>query len=80
MIALPGGTEGPNGVRVRLVPTASTRSAFAMNSVNIFGRDRVEAPSDSGWLSAIALFPGLVVATGAGSSSANAASCSDASA
>ena len=32
----------------------------------IFGRERVDAPSDSGWLSAIALFPGLVVATGAG--------------
>src|SRR3954465_11703493 len=51
MIALPGGTPGPNGVRVRLEPTANIRSAFAMNSVNIFGRERVEAPSASGGLS-----------------------------
>src|SRR5262249_15119863 len=80
MMVLPGGTPGPNGVLVRLVPTAKTTSALAMNSVYIFGRERVDAPSDNGWLSAIALLPGLVVATGAGINSASAASCSDASA
>ncbi len=74
------GTPGPNGVRVRLEPTANIRSAFAMNSVNIFGRERVEAPSANGWLSGIALLPGLVVTTGAGISSASAASRSLASA
>ena len=79
-MVLPVGTPGPNGVRVRLEPMASTRSAFAMNSVNIFGRERVEAPSASGWLSGIALLPGLVVTTGAGISSASAASRSLASA
>ena len=61
---------------MRLEPMASTRSALAMNSVNIFGRERVEAPSAKGWLSGIALLPGLVVATGAGMSSASAASAS----
>ena len=80
MMALPGGTPGPNGVRVRLEPTAKTRSAFAMNSVNMRGRERVEAPSASGWLSGMALLPGLVVTTGAGMSSASAASRSLASA
>ena len=74
------GTPGPNGVRVRLEPTANIRSAFAMNSVNIFGRERVEAPSANGWLSGIALLPGLVVTTGAGRSSASAAIRSPASA
>ena len=80
MMVLPGGTPGPNGVLVRLEPIASTRSALAMKSVNIFERERVEAPSDSGWLSGIALLPGLVVTTGAGISSASAASRSPASA
>ena len=79
-MVLPAGTPGPNGVLVRLEPIASTRSAFAMKSVNIFGRERVEAPSASGWLSGIALLPGLVVTTGAGISSASAASRSLASA
>ena len=79
-MVLPGGTPGPNGVLVRLEPIASTRSALAMKSVYIFGRERVDAPSDSGWFSGIALLPGLVVATGAGSSSASAASRSPASA
>src|SRR5215468_1572875 len=77
---LPAGTLGPNGVRVRLEPTASTRSAFAMNSMNIFGRERVDAPSASGWLSGMALLPGFVVTTGAGMSSAKALSRSLASA
>ena len=79
-MVLPGGTPGPNGVRVSEDPTANTRSAFAMNSVNIFGRERVEAPSESGWLSGIAPLPGLVMTTGAGTSSANAASAAPASA
>ena len=79
-MVLPGGTPGPNGVRVRLEPTANTRSALAMKSVNILPRERVEAPSDSGWLSGMALLPGLVVTTGAGTSSASAASRSPASA
>ena len=48
MMALPAGTPGPNGVLVRLDPIASTRSALAMNSVYIFGRERVDAPSDKG--------------------------------
>ena len=32
-MVLPGGTPGPNGVLVRLEPTAKTRSALAMKSV-----------------------------------------------
>ena len=65
---------------VRLEPIASTRSARFMNSANIFERERVEAPSASGWLSAMALLPGLVATTGAGTSSASAARRSPASA
>jgi hypothetical protein len=76
MMVLPGGTPGPNEVLVRLEPTASTRSARAMKVANIFERERVEAPSASGWLSAIALLPGLVATTGAGTSAASAASAS----
>ena len=76
MIVLPGGTLGPNGVRVSEEPIARTTSARAMKSVNIFGRERVDAPSASGWVSAMALLPGFVVATGAGMSSASVTRCS----
>jgi len=72
MMVLPGGTVGPKFVRVRLEPIASTRSASLRNCANIFGLDRVAAPSASGWLSGIALLPGLVATTGAGMSSASA--------
>ena len=79
-MVLPGGTAGPKLVRVRLEPIASTRSARPMKSANIFDRERVAAPSASGWLSGMALLPGLVATTGAGMSSASAASRSPASA
>ena len=81
MIVLPFGSAGPNEVLVRLEPIASTRSARAMNSQYIFGlraRGRAERQADG--VSAIALLPGLVQATGAGISSASAASFSPASA
>jgi hypothetical protein len=42
---------------------ANTTSALAMKSVKCLPRERVEAPSDSGWFSGIALLPGLVVTT-----------------
>src|SRR5215469_1459189 len=74
-----GGTAGPKFVTVRLEPIARMRSARLMKSANILDRERVAAPSASGWLSAIALLPGLVATTGAGNSSASAASCSEAS-
>ena len=74
-MVLPGGTDGPKWRLVRLEPIAMMTSAFFMKSANIFERERVEPPSDSGWLSAMALLPGLVATTGAGSSSASAASC-----
>src|SRR4029077_8115872 len=92
MIALPGGTPGPNGVRVRLEPTANIRTAFAMNSVNIFGRERVEAPSRrgvgggraappaGGWFGGIALWGGWVGPPGGGFGPAGAGSRSLASA
>src|SRR5262249_59464845 len=70
MIALLGGTAGPKFVTVRLEPIARIRSARPMKSANILDRERVAAPSASGWLSAIALLPGLVATTGAGDSSA----------
>ena len=78
MMVLPGGTPGPNEVLVRLEPIARTRSARAMNVANIFDRERVEAPNARGWLSGMALLPGLVATTGAGTSSASAASASPA--
>ena len=77
---LPGGMLGPKFVLVTLEPIAITTSALAMNSVNIFERERVEPPSASGCASGIALLPGLVATTGAGMSSASAASRSPASA
>ena len=80
MIVLPGGTDGPKLVTVRLEPIAMTTSDFFMKSANTFERERVAPPSASGWLSGIALLPGLVATTGAGSSSASAASRSPASA
>ena len=77
---LAGGTAGPKFVTVRLEPIAGMRSARPMKSASILDRERVAAPSASGWLSAIALLLGLVATTGAGSNSASAASCSEASA
>src|SRR5215467_10091972 len=72
MMVLPAGTLGPKFVLVRLEPMASTTSASLRNCANIFGLDRVAAPSANGWLSGIALLPGLVATTGAGKSSASA--------
>src|SRR5215472_3517653 len=45
---------------------------FGHEVVTIFGRERVDAPSASGWFSAMVLLPGFVVRTGAGMSSAKA--------
>ena len=48
MTVLPGGMLGLKFDFVRLEPIAITTSALAMNSVNIFERERVEPPSASG--------------------------------
>src|SRR5262245_38647604 len=66
MNALPGGQDGPKCVSVRLEQIDSIRSQRAMKPANLLDRERVAAPSASGWLSAIALLPGLVATTGAG--------------
>ena len=80
MTVLPLGTDGPKLVTVRLEPIAMMTSAFLRKSAYILERERVAPPSASGWLSAMALLPGLVAITGAGSISASAASLSPASA
>ena len=91
-----GGSEGPcgwlkdrYGLSWQVVPEGMdalfqdpdpTRAARAMKAVYIAGCMRVEPPSARGCTSGMALLPGLVAATGAGISSASAASRSPASA
>ena len=60
------------------VDDAQPRAAQYLGESRDFDRERVDAPSARGWLSGMALLPGLVATTGAGTSAASAASRSPA--